>query len=98
MAEYIDRDTVIKKIRRMPRTINPDLVQYSLVKGIISNIEQADAVPVVHGKWIEEKYETISIERHRKINNIKNKCSICEKSNGRRKTNFCPNCGAKMDL
>lgn len=47
MAEYIDRDTVIKKIRRMPRTINPDLVQYSLVKGIISNIEQADVVPVV---------------------------------------------------
>ena len=23
-------------------------------------------------------------------------CDVCNKSNGRRKTNFCPNCGAKM--
>lgn len=58
MAEYIDRDTVIKKIRRMPRTINPDLVQYSLVKGIISNIEQADAVPVVRCRECRHYRET----------------------------------------
>lgn len=92
MAEYIDRNLC---------ELLAEYDQYYTLVVPLSKIRKlpaADVAPVVHGKWIEEKYETISIERHRKINNIKNKCSICEKSNGRRKTNFCPNCGAKMDL
>lgn len=48
------------------------------------------------GKWIEEKYETTSKTRNRKITNTKNICSVCGKSNGRKKTNYCPHCGEKM--
>ena len=34
----IDADELKNQIRHMPRTINPDLVQYSLVQAIIGNI------------------------------------------------------------
>lgn len=100
MADYIDRDTLIKKIRRMPRTINPDLVQYSLVKVVISNIEQADVVPVVHGKWINEgPYSSVGGDWMKL-----QECSVCHAvytSHGNTPWSnhkYCPNCGAKMDL
>ena len=44
MPEYIDREKLINEIRKMPRTKNPDLVQYSLVKWIVSGIETEDVV------------------------------------------------------
>ena len=53
MDEYIKREAVIEKIRRMPRCVNPDLVQYSLVKGIIAETPGENVVPIVHGFWIE---------------------------------------------
>ena len=34
----IDADELKNQIRHMPRTINPDLVQYSLVQAIIENM------------------------------------------------------------
>ena len=34
----IDGDALKNQIRHMPRTINPDLVQYSLVKAIIADM------------------------------------------------------------
>ena len=34
----IDADELKNQIRHMPRTINPDLVQYSLVQAIITNM------------------------------------------------------------
>lgn len=56
-----------------------------------------DAVPVVHGRWIVTIYTTVS-ERGRIISNTKFRCSECGYSNGRKQSNYCPNCGAKMAL
>ena len=47
------------------------------------------------GEWIEELYNTTS-ERNRIIHCKKCICSVCNKSNGRKKENFCPHCGAPM--
>ena len=47
------------------------------------------------GEWVEEPYSTKS-ERNRVINCKKYICSVCNKSNGRKKKNFCPSCGAPM--
>lgn len=47
MMEYISREGTMEKVRRMPRTVNPDLVQYSLVKGIIAGMPAAEVTPVV---------------------------------------------------
>lgn len=65
----IDADELKNQIRHMPRTINPDLVQYSLVKAIIENmptltppnepltIEQLRASP--HGKIKDSTLQSI---------------------------------------
>ena len=47
------------------------------------------------GEWVEETYSTKS-ERNRTIHNKKCICSVCNKSNGRKKENFCPACGTPM--
>ena len=58
----------------------------------IQELPTIDAVPVVHGRWIERK----SIHAD---GGVVTKCSICKKDIqylGQR-LKFCPNCGAKMD-
>ena len=55
-----------------------------------------DAVEVVHARWVMTLYTTTS-KRGRVIANKKFACSVCGYSNGRKQSNYCPNCGAKMD-
>jgi len=56
----------------------------------IEAIPAADVAPVVHGKWIEH------------INDYENycECDTCRfiPDSPLDETNYCPNCGAKMDL
>ena len=58
-----------------------------------------DAVPVVHGQWIDNGMCDHKPARFRNPDKWTiYKCSECGYSNGRRKNaNYCPNCGAKMD-
>lgn len=55
-----------------------------------------EAEPVKHGKWVpvyhqyHNKYETVMIADAWD-------CSLCDRRYGER-TNYCPNCGATMDL
>ena len=52
---------------------------------LIDNTKAVDAVPVVHGHWVES------------TNYMIEKCSKCGYSKaGDWQMNFCPNCGAKM--
>jgi ribosomal protein L37E len=47
--------------------------------------------PVRHGRWIDKPYtggRRPTVIRY---------CSLCGHNNNNRKTNYCPNCGAKMD-
>ena len=55
----------------------------------------ADVQEVRHGKWIGYPSITIS-KRRRTIYSITYQCSCCGKSNGRAKSPYCPNCGAKL--
>lgn len=61
------------------------------------DVKPIDAVPVRHGRWVTTLYTTTS-KRGRIISNAKFCCSECGYSNGRKQSNYCPNCGAKMDL
>lgn len=68
---------------------------YSVVLNEVLNRPAADVVPVVHGRWSESK-------EHFYLNNgckewINFYCSECDAPNNS-PTDYCPNCGAKMDL
>lgn len=61
-------------------------------------IQSADIAEIRHGEWEESQKTSISAERHRKIHYNIYKCSRCNHANGKHKSNFCPNCGAIMDV
>ena len=62
------------------------------VKAVAEAAPTVDAVPVVHGRWIEDTYSNSTYDAD---------CSVCGekiKWNGCMcDFNYCPNCGAKMD-
>ena len=96
MTKYIDREALIEWLKRIRlidlsdgrglcRVIMEDDFKKAIKKmpkGII-----ADVASVVHGRWIASHDEFCA-------------CSICKYPVyvAWNQTNYCPNCGAKMDL
>ena len=72
-----------------------DSVAYFAFESIITALKQeptADAVEVVHGRWIEDE-----IERKDDFPLHMYQCSNCGGIAYHHKFSYCPNCGAKMD-
>ena len=68
--------------------------ELSVIKPVVDQMPTVDAVEVVHGRWIERK--EIFSENEGEVDAIG--CSECGKSQRKYlRTNYCPNCGAKMD-
>lgn len=61
----------------------------------IENAPEEDVAPVVHGWWVQVihhvEFEDGFVDR------IYECCSRCHEPNGRKTSNYCPNCGARMD-
>ena len=98
MDEYIKRDDALLAISYYPIE-NPepdDIIQAILetARKLIARINAADVSPVRHGRWIEY-IEIGAMNNHYE-------CSTCHWKTPSftiaRESNFCPNCGAKMDL
>lgn len=64
---------------------------------IFYDIPSADVQEVRHGKWIGAPSVTISANNGRTIHSTIYKWSLCNKTNGRKKKPYCPNCGARME-
>lgn len=79
----IDADALIELIKDL------DSYRYGYVDAEdIQNAPTIDAVPVVHGRWTwcgEDRWNDVYT------------CSVCGEM-AMDDSNFCPNCGAKMDL
>lgn len=64
--------------------------------GIIDSCHAISIIPEKHGRWLDSRdlasTNTNQQERYKKV-----VCSVCLKSNYNNHSNFCPNCGAKMD-
>ena len=58
---------------------------YSMVFDTIDNFPTANVAPVRHGHWIECNY------------GLTFECSECKYPTEYSLTDYCPNCGAKMD-
>ena len=61
----------------------------------IEKLPAADVAPVVHGVWLTWE-DMFPGETPKKKNNLGVFCSMC-KGHADNMTNYCPNCGAKMD-
>ena len=85
MSEYIKKVDALEIVKRTSGDYAAAFVE-------IKRLPKADVAPVVHGKWLYKK------EWGRLITN---ECSICKQilttQNGE-SMNYCPHCGAKMDL
>lgn len=95
MAEYITKKQVIELFRCYAHEYIP--IRFEDLEFDIQHMIPEDVAPVRHGRWIMTAYTTIS-KRNRIISNKRFSCSECAYTNGRNKSNYCPNCGAKMDL
>lgn len=102
MARYIDADKAVELIKNYGKgaisdgqvTLDPvdDIVL--LAKGI-DLLRTADVVEVKHGKWnIEESQEHFNVV----CQNCDKDFYVYKKGQYRiQNSNYCPNCGAKMD-
>lgn len=79
MAEYIDKEAVIRELRNVYEREFPtadgafDLFANRIMPRVIKNIPAADVAPVRHGRWIYEAHEE-------KVNcrwNVTAECSEC---------------------
>ncbi len=75
-------------IRRQDALVSIRQYQYPYgVEFLINNLPAADVAVVKHGKWISLSHDH---------NDVYCRCSECGKAKAGR-TNYCPNCGARMD-
>ena len=62
----------------------------------IKDAQEVTAVPVVRGRWIEKVEQAKQLPQGYSLRDVR--CSVCgETPRFHVKTNYCPNCGAKME-
>lgn len=83
MSRYIDKETMRGIIREQEKSHG--IRGLAWIEMAMDKQEDADVQEVRHGKW--EKCKEYCCEY---------RCSVCEYELCRT-TNYCPNCGAKMD-
>ena len=91
MAEYIKREYAVDAVLDVYYD-TPDIdLSGEKFEAAILKIQAADVVPVRHGRWIAIKVPNEW---------DKGQCSQCRSifNSSVWGTNYCPNCGAKMDL
>ena len=93
MAEYIERDAVLKDLEAAEKHGGMGMIIANTLKQYVKRVPAADVVPVVHAKWV--------------FNGICTSCSACGSNKptkahdhklASREVRFCYFCGAKMDL
>lgn len=97
----IDANDLWKKADELERTTAEECGWQEMcdgicqVKELIADATTVDAAPVVHGRWIDENgFLFMPLPKgHRWCH-----CSECGEMIVGRPYNYCPNCGAKMDL
>ena len=93
MAKYVNLDKIIAKLEKAVEEHKADISEENAItawifKRFIAELEKVPAVdvaPVRHGYWIECNY------------GLTFECSECKYPTEYNLTDYCPNCGAKMD-
>ena len=100
MAEYIERKVLEDVMAIMgANETQKDRRVWARAISLLHDVPTADVAPVVHGRWdnIPNTYMSV-ISKDRAYHGNATTCSLCHEVNPNAyKTNYCPNCGAKMD-
>lgn len=103
MAEYIDREA-LRKVLENWRDAHADVDDEQgcgLLEDVIWEVDAqpaADVVPVVRGWWEKEpsSYWRWTSSGAVAVTRTTYRCGLCGRGTAV-KSNYCPNCGAKMD-
>lgn len=98
MAEYIERETAVDAVSEVYYD-TPDVnLSAEKFEAAISTIPTADVAPVVHGLWEREpaSYWRWTPSGAVAVTRTTYRCGLCGRGTAV-KSNYCPNCGAKMD-
>ena len=84
MAEYIEREAAMAWF--MPYAHTGESIDADVVISDIKGMKTADVAPVRHGRWLCVDTDTEQF-------------FLCNMCNGKEywETEFCPNCGCRMD-
>lgn len=85
MAEYIKREYAVDAVLDVYYDTSDIDLSGEKFEAAILKIQAADVAPVRHGRWLHRKNGVAY-------------CSECEVDTVEDETNYCPNCGATMDL
>ena len=87
MAEYIERGTAIAKLTALEVT-KPSATMTD-AKRLLADMPTADVAPVVHGRWVKHYRSGTTVAE----GYVSTRCDMWNE----RKSDYCPNCGARMD-
>ena len=85
MAEYVTKEQVINWYRPYGQT--DETIPFETLVSDLRDMKTADVAPVRHGKWLCVDTDTEQFFL----------CNRCKKKEYW-ESDYCPNCGAKMDL
>ena len=91
MAEYIEREALVHHFMTKRQYLTKDLVMDAAYE--ISKFPAVDVALVVRGEWVERQEFLSWCEDDV---DVFWECSVCE-TGSCGKSNYCPNCGARMD-
>ena len=86
MAEYVTKEQVIDWYRPYGQTDEP--IPFETLVSDLRDMKTADVAPVRHGRWVNTHSDSEFVQ-----------CCLCKYPvyAAWNVTNYCPNCGAKMD-
>ena len=99
MAEYIKREVLLSDIcDDMCGLKYTGVCENCRVVALIADAPAADVAPVVHGWWEREpaSYWRWTPSGAVAVTRTTYRCGLCGRGTAV-KSNYCPNCGAKMD-
>lgn len=93
MGEYIKREAAVKAVEKYGLTNGVVWGRHTglaiCIASEIAEIPAADVAPVVHGRWVTHYQSGTPV--------AEGYVSTCCDMWNNRKSDYCPNCGAKMD-
>lgn len=90
MAKYIELEATLREIERRERLMVVDkTISVDALKRFLLNRPAADVAPVVYGRWVTHYRSGTPV--------AEGYVSTCCDMWNNRKSDYCPNCGAKMD-